>query len=68
MKPLTARQVETILRRNGFVRKFGVGGHAGWHNPTTGRSTVVPHHGNRTLKQGTLIAIFTQAGIPKPPR
>ena len=28
--------------------------------------TVVPHHGNRVLKQGTLQEIFRQAGIPKP--
>lgn len=32
----------------------------------TKRQTVVPHHGNRVLKQGTLQEIFRQAGIPKP--
>ena len=68
MKPLTARQVESILRANGFVRSHGEGGHFGWYNPETRRRTVVPFHGNRVLPQGTLIAIFSQAGIPKPKR
>ena len=68
MKPLTAAQVEAILRANGFIRSHGKGSHFGWFNPTTLRRTSVPHHGNRPLKQGTLLAIFSQAGIPKPPR
>ena len=68
MKPLTAREVEEILRRNGFVRIFGNGSHAGWFNAATGRRTVVPHHGNRTLGQGLLNAIFNQANLPKPKR
>jgi len=68
MKPLTAKQVEEILSVHGFVRKFGVGSHFGWYNPITKRRTVVPHHANRILPQGMLIAIFRQAGIPKPPR
>ena len=32
------------------------------------RRTVVPHHGSEPLPQGTLSAIFNQAGIPKPKR
>lgn len=36
--------------------------------PVTGRTTTVPHHGNRTLLQGTLLGIFSEAGIPKPKR
>ncbi len=68
MKPLTARQVEEILRQNGFVRIVGTGSHVGWFNAATGKRTVVPHHGNRTLGQGLLNAIFNQAGIPKPQR
>ena len=40
----------------------------GWFNAATGKRTVVPHHGNRTLGQGLLNAIFNQAGLPKPQR
>jgi len=68
MKPLTAREVEDLLSANGFVVKSCVGSHFGWYNPETKRRTVVPHHGNRTLPQGTLNAIFNQAGLPKPQR
>ena len=68
MKPLTARQVEEYLKANGFRPGHGVESHRGWFNPETNRMTVVPFHGNRTLPQGTLNAIFNQAGIPKPPR
>ena len=68
MKPMNARQVEAHLRAHGFIRSHGVGSHRGWFNPVTNRYVVVPHNGNRTLPQGTLNAIFNQAGIPKPPR
>ena len=68
MKPLNAVQVEAILRANGFIRSHGKGSHFGWFNPVTGRTTTVPHHGNRTLLQGTLNGIFNEAGIPKPKR
>jgi len=68
MKPLTAKEVEDILVEHGFVCKSSVGSHFGWYNPVTGRRTLVAHHGNRTLPQGTLNAIFNQAGIPKPKR
>jgi predicted RNA binding protein YcfA (HicA-like mRNA interferase family) len=68
MKPMNARQAEAHLRAHGFIRSHGVGSHRGWFNPVTNRYVVVPHHGNKTLPQGTLNAIFDQAGIPKPPR
>ncbi len=68
MKPLTAQEVEEFLKAHGFVRVFGKDSHRGLYNSSTGRKTVVPHHGNKTLPQGLLVAIFNQAGIPKPQR
>ena len=68
MKPMTARQVEAWLTGCGCIRSHGVGSHRGWVNPLNGRFTVVPHHGNKTLPQGTLNAIFNQLGIEKPKR
>jgi predicted RNA binding protein YcfA (HicA-like mRNA interferase family) len=69
MKPLSADEVEAYLRQYGFVRGHGgKGSHVGWFHPETGRTTIVPHHGSRKLAQGTLNAIFSQAGIPKPQR
>ena len=68
MKPMNAKQVEECLRSNGFIRSHGVGSHRGWFNPVTGCRTVVPYHGSEVLPQGTLKAIFEQAGMPKPKR
>ena len=67
MKPLTAREVERILRENGFHYVKTEGSHFKWTNDETRRSTAVPFHANRALPQGTLKAIFRQAGI-KPPK
>ena len=68
MKPLTAREVERILRRNGFHYVKTEGSHFKWANDETGRTTSVPRHANRTLQQGLLLAIFRQAGIEPPKR
>ena len=68
MKPLTAAQVEELLRRAGFLHVRTRGSHHIWTHPADGRTTTVPHHGNRTLPQGLLNGIFTDANIPKPPR
>ena len=68
MKSLTAAQVEAYLRAAGFVHVRTKGSHFIWTHPATGRTTSVPHHGNRTLLQGLLNGIFTEAGIPKPQR
>ena len=65
MKPLTFRQVAAILRDNGFSPVKAEGSHYKWRN-AAGRTAVVPHHGNRQLKQGTLLSIFRQAGITPP--
>jgi len=68
MKPLTAAEVEYYLKMHGFVHVRTKGSHFVWVNPTTGHTTVVPHHNNRTLPQGLLNGIFNEAGIPKPQR
>ena len=65
MKPLTARQVEDILKRNQWRLDHTRGSHFIWKN-STGRIVPVPHHGNGPLPQGTLQAIFRQAGITPP--
>ena len=67
-KPLTAKQVEDILHKAGFIRSHGVGSHRGWFDPASGRHVTIPFHGGRTLPQDTLLAIFRQAGIAKPQR
>lgn len=68
MKPLTAAEVERILREHGFRLDRSRGSHRVWVKDGWPMSIVVPHHGNAPLKQGLLIGIFKDAGIPKPRR
>jgi predicted RNA binding protein YcfA (HicA-like mRNA interferase family) len=65
MNPLTAQEVERLLKAHGFHFVKSVGSHFKWEN-ADGRSVPVPHHGNRPIKQGTLHSIFRLAGIPAP--
>lgn len=39
------------------------GTHRKWNNPATGRSSVLPDHGGRDLKLGTLRAVVRQLGL-----
>ena len=68
MKPLTAKQVETELRQHGFTLDRTRGSHRVWIKEDEGKSIVVPNHGGKILGQGLLLAIFRQAGIPRPER
>lgn len=68
MKPMTSGEVEALLKRHGFSLSSSRGSHFKWVNGETGRSAIVPHHGARNITQGTLLAIFRQAGIPPPRR
>jgi mRNA interferase HicA len=45
------------------VPRRGGGSHRKWTNPATQRSTVLPDHGGRDLKQGTLRAAVRQLGL-----
>ena len=65
MKPLTAKEVERILKTHGFRQSRVHGSHFVWEDDS-GHSVPVPHHGNRPIKQGTLHSIFRLAGIPPP--
>lgn len=68
MKPLTPREVEGYLKANGYVFDHATGSHMIWWNGTTGHSVAVPRHGNRTMRQGTLLSIFKSCGITPPRR
>ena len=66
MKPLTAQEVERILKAHGFRLASSNGSHFKWTDADGRRSVPVPHHGNRPIRQGTLHSIFRLAGIPPP--
>ena len=67
MKPLTPREIERYLKAGGFWLDRICGSHYIWESDA-GRSVPVPHHGNRPVKQGTLLSIFRKAGITPPSR
>jgi mRNA interferase HicA len=45
------------------IPRRGGGAHRKWRNPTANRSTVVPDHGGKDLKLGTLKAAIRQLGL-----
>jgi predicted RNA binding protein YcfA (HicA-like mRNA interferase family) len=45
------------------VPRRGGGSHRKWTNPATSRSTVLPDHGGRDLKLGTVRAAVRQLGL-----
>ena len=68
MKPMTANEVERILKANGYVFARIKGSHFIWKNVENGHAVPVPHHGNSLIPQGTLNAIFRACGIEAPKR
>jgi predicted RNA binding protein YcfA (HicA-like mRNA interferase family) len=58
-------EVVRRLKRLGMVQDHGSGGHIIMRDPTTERMTVVPQHGSRDIKKGTLNAILKQLSISK---
>ena len=54
-----------LLERNGFLFKRSKCSHQIYFNPLSNITIVVPVHGNKDIKKGTLLAILKQAGIDK---
>ena len=63
---MTYGELTRKLRRLGcvFVRQAR-GSHEIWANDRTGATSPIPRHGNRDLKQGTLLRIIGNLGISK---
>lgn len=62
---MTYRDAAARLQALGCVEiaRRGGGSHRKWHNPANGRATVIPDHGPRDLKLGTLRAVVRQLGL-----
>jgi predicted RNA binding protein YcfA (HicA-like mRNA interferase family) len=65
LRALTAREVEGLLRRHGFLLVSQKGSHRKWRQPETGLQVIVPEHRGRSLPAGTLRAILKGAEIPE---
>jgi len=61
----SAKDLISILIRNGFEFKRSKGSHHIYENPVTKKITVVPMHGNKDLPKGTYYGILRQAGLDK---
>ena len=59
---LSAGEVVSLLRRQGFVRVRQSGSHAVFRHPD-GRRTTVPIHGKRDIGRGLLHQIMKDAGL-----
>lgn len=56
-----ARKLRTLGCQE--IPRRGGGAHRKWTNPATRRSTVLPDHGGRDLRLGTLRAAVRQLGL-----
>jgi len=62
---LTAKEVERLLSKYGFVLMSQKGSHRKWRHLDSGRQVIVPNHSGKTLPLGTLRNILTNAEIPE---
>ena len=65
IRRMTAREVETLLRRYGFRLISQKGSHRKWRNENLGHQVIVPEHRARQLPLGTLRNILKNADIPE---
>jgi predicted RNA binding protein YcfA (HicA-like mRNA interferase family) len=59
------RELARKLRKLGCeeIPRRGKGSHRKWLNRAAGRGTVIPDHGAKELKTGTVRAIVNQLGL-----
>lgn len=62
---LSPKNLISLLEQNGYFFKRANGSHHLFFNPLTGKTVIVPVHGNKDLAKGTFFAILKQAGIDK---
>lgn len=62
---LSAKQIISVLKDNGFVQIGQKGSHQKWHNPETGATTIIPCHGNNQIAIGTIYSIIRASKLDK---
>lgn len=65
IRRMTAREVESLLSRQGFQLISQKGSHRKWRSKLTGLQVVVPEHRGKQLPLGTLRSILKGAEIPE---
>ena len=64
IRQFTARELERLLSRFGFILISQKGSHKKWRNLSNGRQVIVPSHSGRKIPLGTLRNILTNSQIP----
>lgn len=62
---LTAKQIISVLKDNGFELTGQKGSHQKWHNSNTDATTIVPCHGNNQIAIGTIYSIIRASKLDK---
>ena len=62
---LSPQHLIKLLRKYGFIFKRSKDSHQIFYNPSANITVIVPVHGSKDVKKGTLLAILKQAGIDK---
>jgi predicted RNA binding protein YcfA (HicA-like mRNA interferase family) len=60
---LTAAQVTTFLKRNGFALVGQSGSHQKWRNPAGSKQVIVAQHQGKVLPLGTMRSIIAGSGL-----
>ncbi len=60
---IRAREVVRVAQSIGFVFDRQRGSHAVYYRASDGRRVVIPMHGSKDLKPGTLRAIINDMGL-----
>jgi predicted RNA binding protein YcfA (HicA-like mRNA interferase family) len=61
----SAKNLIKILLQKGFYFKRANGSHHLYFNATTGKTVIIPVHGNKDLSKGLFFSLLKQAGIDK---
>lgn len=62
---LNPKKLIKILEQHGFIFKRAKGSHQLFYNPINHKTVIVPVHGGKDIKKGTLLAVLKHAGLNK---
>ncbi|MFA6548743.1 MAG: type II toxin-antitoxin system HicA family toxin [Candidatus Margulisiibacteriota bacterium] len=60
---LKGKEVVRALEKAGFVVKRTTGSHVILKNNSTSKIAIVPTHGSKDIKRGTMFSIIRQTGL-----
>jgi predicted RNA binding protein YcfA (HicA-like mRNA interferase family) len=61
----SARNLIKVLEQKGYYFKRANGSHHLYYNASTGKTVIVPVHGNKDLSKGLFFSLLKQAGIDR---